>query len=110
MVGLAPAYFYAIDSTGSLLPLGGGLAINVPTASGAGSAQNGNHGDSYIDPGVITANYRSYGIVPSGVRLPEDQQSGCDPDQPDQLDCEDVDSVGMVNMRGMMGARMSARP
>jgi hypothetical protein len=110
MVGLAPAYFYAIDSTGSLLPLGGGLAINVPTASGAGSAQNGNHGDSYIDPGVITANYRSYGIVPSGVRLPEDQQSGCDPDQPDQLDCEDADSVGMVNMRGMTGARMSARP
>ncbi|WP_172969599.1 filamentous hemagglutinin N-terminal domain-containing protein [Rhodanobacter sp. T12-5] len=110
MVGLAPAYFYAIDSTGSLLPLGGGLAINVPTASGAGSAQNGNHGDSYIDPGVITANYRSYGIVPSGVRLPEDQQSGCDPDQPDQLDCEDADSVGMVNMRGMTGAWMSARP
>jgi hypothetical protein len=68
----------------------------VPTASGAGSAQNGNHGDSYIDPSVITANYRSYGIVPSGVRLPADQQNGCDPDQPDQSDCQDPDSVGMV--------------
>src|SRR6185312_8050682 len=79
-VGLPPAYFYAVDSSGNLLPLVGGFAINVPTISGAGNAQNGNHGDSYIDPSVITANYRSYGIVPSGVRLPPDQQSGCDPD------------------------------
>jgi hypothetical protein len=96
-VGMPPAYFYAIDSSGDLLPLGGGLAVNVPTASGAGGAQNGNHGDSYIDPSVITANYRSYGIVPSGVRLPADQQSGCDPDQPDQTDCQE-DTVGMVGM------------
>jgi len=95
-VGLPPAYFYAVDSSGNLLPLGGGFAINVPTASGAGSAQNGNHGDSYIDPSVITANYRSYGIVPSGVRLPADQQSGCDPDQPDQAACQDPDALGMV--------------
>ncbi|MGB3838351.1 MAG: hypothetical protein WA930_04510, partial [Rhodanobacter sp.] len=95
-VGLPPAYFYAVDSSGNLLPLGGGFAINVPTASGAGSAQNGNHGDSYIDPSVITANYRSYGIVPSGVRLPPDQQSGCDPDQPDQAACQDPDALGMV--------------
>ncbi|GAA0889430.1 hypothetical protein GCM10009121_23110 [Rhodanobacter soli] len=102
-IGMPPAYFYAIDSSGNLLPLGGGLAVNVPTASGAGSAQNGNHGDSYIDPGVITANYRSYGIVPSGVRLPADQQGGCDPDQPDQLDCEGSDTVGMVRM--MMNVR-----
>jgi filamentous hemagglutinin family protein len=101
-VGMPPAYFYAIDSSGNLLPLGGGLAVNVPTASGAGSAQNGNHGDSYIDPSVITANYRSYGIVPSGVRLPADQQSGCDPDQPDQTDCQE-DTVGMVGM--MLNAR-----
>ncbi|WP_449426150.1 beta strand repeat-containing protein, partial [Rhodanobacter lindaniclasticus] len=95
-VGLPPAYFYAVDSAGNLLPLGGGFALNVPTASGAGSAQNGNHGDSYIDPSVITANYRSYGIVPSGVRLPPDQQSGCDPDQPDQAACQDPDALGMV--------------
>ncbi|RAN82218.1 hypothetical protein B5P43_11205, partial [Bacillus sp. SRB_336] len=96
-VGMPPAYFYAIDSSGNLLPLGGGLAVNVPTASGAGGAQTGNHGDSYIDPSVITANYRSYGIVPSGVRLPADQQAGCDPDQPDQTDCQE-DTVGMVGM------------
>jgi hypothetical protein len=95
-IGLPPAYFYAVDSSGNLLPLGGGFAINVPTASGAGSAQNGIHGDSYIDPSVITANYRSYGIVPSGVRLPPDQQSGCDPDQPDQTACQDPDALGMV--------------
>ena len=95
-VGVAPAYFYAVDSAGNLLPLSGGFAINVPTVSGAGSAQNGIHGDSYIDPSVITANYRSYGIVPSGVRLPPDQQSGCDPDQPDQAACQDPDALGMV--------------
>jgi hypothetical protein len=95
-VGLPPAYFYAVDSSGNLLPLGGGFAINVPTVSGAGSAQNGIHGDSYIDPSVITANYRSYGIVPSGVRLPPDQQAGCDPDQPDQAACQDPDALGMV--------------
>ncbi|OOG61229.1 hypothetical protein B0E46_14590, partial [Rhodanobacter sp. B04] len=87
-VGMPPAYFYAVDSSGNLLPLGGGFAVNLPTATGTGSAQNGNHGDSYIDPSVITANYRSYGIVPSGLRLPADQQSGCDPDQPDQQDCQ----------------------
>ncbi|MGB5939775.1 MAG: filamentous hemagglutinin N-terminal domain-containing protein [Rhodanobacter sp.] len=97
-IGLPPAYFYAVDSSGNLLPLGGGLAVNVPTASGAGSAQNGNHGDSYIDPSVITANYRSYGIVPSGVRLPADQQGSCDPDQPDQPGCEGGDTVGMVGV------------
>ncbi|MFI4957886.1 MAG: beta strand repeat-containing protein [Lysobacterales bacterium] len=102
-VGLPPAYFYAIDGSGNLLPLGGGFAINVPTASGAGGAQTGNHGDSYIDPSVITANYRSYGIVPSGVRLPADQQSGCDPDQPDQADCQDGNNVGMVGV--MLNAR-----
>jgi hypothetical protein len=102
-VGFPPAYFYAIDSNSNLLPLGGGFAINVPTATGAGSAQNGNHGDSYIDPSVITANYRSYGIVPSGVRLPADQQSGCDPDQPDQQDCQEGDTVGMVGF--MMNGR-----
>ena len=32
--GISPAYFYAIDSGGSLLPLGGGLR-STPTASGA---------------------------------------------------------------------------
>ena len=52
---------------------------------------------------MITANYRSYGIVPSGVRLPADQQSGCDPDQPDQADCQDDNSVGMVGI--MLNAR-----
>ncbi|WEN14473.1 filamentous hemagglutinin N-terminal domain-containing protein [Rhodanobacter sp. AS-Z3] len=102
-VGMPPAYFYAVDSANKQLPLVGGFAINVPTAQGAGSAQNGNHGDSYIDPSVITANYRSYGIVPSGVRLPADQQSGCDPDQPDQEGCQEGDSVGMVRL--MMNGR-----
>ena len=95
-VGMPPAYFYALDRNGGLLPLGGSFAVNVPTASGAGSAQNGNHGNVYIDPAIITANYRAYGIVPSGVRLPADQKPGCDPDDPDQLECEEGDSFGML--------------
>ena len=39
-----------------------------------GSAQNSsNVNDSYVDPAVINASFKSYGIVPSGIRLPEDQ-------------------------------------
>ena len=109
-VGLPPAYFYAVDGTGNLLPLNGGFAVNIPTAEGAGGAQNGNHGDSYIDPGVITANYRSYGIVPSGLRLPQDQQAGCDPDQPDQTDCQDDDSLGMLGMDMGVSPKLYVNP
>jgi hypothetical protein len=83
-VGAPPAYFYAVDRQGNILPLTGDLSFNVPTSLFFGKAQNGNgRGDAYIDPSVISANYRSFGIVPSGILLPEDQQQ-C---QPELEDC-----------------------
>ncbi|HEX5305773.1 MAG TPA: hypothetical protein VFW82_06800, partial [Dyella sp.] len=85
-VGVPPAYFYALDRQGNFLPLTGDLSFNVPTSLFFGKAQNGNgRGDAYIDPSVISANYRSFGIVPSGILLPEDQQQ-C---QPELEDCSD---------------------
>ncbi|OZB58567.1 MAG: hypothetical protein B7X39_17875 [Lysobacterales bacterium 14-68-21] len=82
-VGNPPAYFYAVDRQGNILPLTGELSFNVPTSLFFGKAQNGNgRGDAYIDPSVISANYRSFGIVPSGILLPADQQA-CDPQAED---------------------------
>ncbi|MBU6246143.1 MAG: filamentous hemagglutinin N-terminal domain-containing protein [Xanthomonadaceae bacterium] len=82
-VGNPPAYFYAVDRQGNILPLTGELSFNVPTSLFFGKAQNGNgRGDAYIDPSVISANYRSFGIVPSGILLPADQQA-CDPQTED---------------------------
>jgi fibronectin-binding autotransporter adhesin len=84
MVGAPPAYFYAVDRQGNILPLVGDLSVNVPTSLFTSRAQNANNrGDAYIDPSVISANYRSFGIVPSGILLPEDQQR-C---QPELEDC-----------------------
>ncbi|MFA6232452.1 MAG: hypothetical protein WC617_20135, partial [Rhodanobacter sp.] len=83
-VGAPPAYFYAVDRQGNILPLTGELSFNVPTSAFFSKAQNGNgRGDAYIDPSVISANYRSFGIVPSGILLPADQQQ-C---QPELEDC-----------------------
>lgn len=85
-VGLPPAYFYALDRQGDILPLTGGSSVNVPTSALTSRAQNtNNHTDSYIDPSVVSANYRAFGIVPSGLLLPPDQQR-C---PPDATDCED---------------------
>ncbi|HEY0198066.1 MAG TPA: filamentous hemagglutinin N-terminal domain-containing protein [Rhodanobacter sp.] len=89
-VGLPPAYFYAVDSQGNFLPLLGEPSVNVPTSLLAGHAQNSNHGDTYVDASVVTANYRSFGIVPSGILLPPDQQD-CQPGQPNSDDCKDQD-------------------
>ena len=81
IVGAPPAYFYAVNRSGNLLPLTGGSSVNVPTSLFTSRAQNANnHTDTYIDPSVISANYRSFGIVPSGILLPADQQA-CDPQQ-----------------------------
>jgi hypothetical protein len=89
-VGVPPAYFYAVDAQGNLLPVVGAPSVNVPTSALTSRAQNGNHGDAYIDPSVINANYRSFGIVPSGILLPADQQA-CQPGQPASADCPDND-------------------
>jgi hypothetical protein len=82
-----PAYFYAVDAHGNLLPVLGAPSVNVPTSALTSKAQNGNnHGDAYIEPSIINANYRSFGIVPSGILLPPDQQA-CQPGQPATADC-----------------------
>jgi hypothetical protein len=75
LVGDPPAYFYAVDRSGAILPIVGD-SVNIPTSLFSSRAQNANnHLDSYIDASVITANYRSFGIVPTGILLPQDQQS-----------------------------------
>jgi fibronectin-binding autotransporter adhesin len=82
-IGLPPAYFYALDRQGNPLPEAGLLSINLPTTMSTSHAQNGNNRlDSYIDASIITASYRAYGIVPSGIRLPPDQEA-CDPETAD---------------------------
>ncbi|MDE2279561.1 MAG: S-layer family protein, partial [Xanthomonadaceae bacterium] len=91
LVGTPPAYFYAVNAQGGLLPVVGAPSVNVPTSALTSRAQNGNnHGDAYIDPSVVTANYRSFGIVPSGILLPPDQQD-CQPGQPYSASCPDND-------------------
>jgi hypothetical protein len=79
---MPPAYFYAIDYSGNLLPLTGSNAVNVPTAILSSNSQGVNgHSDQYIDISVVTAVYQAYGVVPTGLLLPKDQ-SACSPDQP----------------------------
>jgi filamentous hemagglutinin family protein len=87
--GVPPAYFNAVRRDGSLLPIVGD-AVNVPTALWAGRAQtSSNRQVAYVDVGADASNYRGYGLVEPGVRLPEDQQPECDPDFPGP-DCADT--------------------
>ncbi|MHB1943489.1 MAG: beta strand repeat-containing protein, partial [Acidiferrobacteraceae bacterium] len=80
MVGIPPAYFYAVNQQGVIIPVAGQLNVNVPGSALASRAQNSNsHAYGYVDASVVSANYRPYGIVPPGIRLPADQQS-CSPE------------------------------
>ncbi|MCD9032418.1 filamentous hemagglutinin N-terminal domain-containing protein [Luteimonas sp. Y-2-2-4F] len=82
-IGLPPAYFYAVRADGSLLPVIGASAVNVPASIWAGRAQSASRRDvGYVDVGADASNYRPYGVVGPGIRLPEDQQPECDPDFP----------------------------
>ncbi|MGY1520569.1 two-partner secretion domain-containing protein [Luteimonas sp. A482] len=86
-LGAPPAYFYAVRPDGSLLPIVGD-AVNVPTSVWAGRAQtSSNRQVAYVDVGADASNYRGYGLVEPGVRLPADQQPECDPDFPSP-ECE----------------------
>lgn len=88
-LGAPPAYFYAVRPDGSPLPVLGD-AVNVPSAAWAGRAQtSSNRQVAYVDVGADASNYRGYGLVEPGVRLPEDQQPECDPDFPGP-DCADT--------------------
>ena len=81
-LGVPPAYFYAVRPDGSLLPILG-EAVNVPTSVWAGRAQTSSSRQvAYVDVGADASNYRGYGLVEPGVRLPDDQQPECDPDFP----------------------------
>ncbi|RUL77694.1 filamentous hemagglutinin N-terminal domain-containing protein [Dyella choica] len=76
LIGTPPGYFYAVSPIGTILPIVGD-SVNIPTSLFSSRAQNvNNHLDSYIDASVISANYRSFGIVPTGILLPQDQR-GC---------------------------------
>ncbi|WP_430389968.1 beta strand repeat-containing protein [Dyella sp. 20L07] len=82
-IGLPPAYFHALDRRGNLLPEAGSMSINLLAIRSINHALGGNNNlDSYIDAGTITASYRGYGIVPTGIRLPPDQDT-CDPQKVD---------------------------
>ena len=73
-VAVTPAYINATNVFGIPLLIGGEGGFNSALLASTGSAQNSNNvSDSYIDPAVISASFKSYGIVPSGIRLPEDQ-------------------------------------
>jgi filamentous hemagglutinin family protein len=86
-IGLPPAYFYGVDYNGNLLPFTGSNAVNVPQSILSSKSQGTNgHSDQYIDISVVTAVYRPFGIVPTGLLLPPDQ-SACSPDQPPSEQC-----------------------
>lgn len=73
-VRIRPAYVTARTANGTFLLLDGVGGFNSEIAGSTGSAQQSNNvSDSYIDPALISARFRTYGIVPSGMRLPEDQ-------------------------------------
>src|SRR5690606_14510686 len=83
LIGKPPAYFYAVSADGTLLPVIGGFSINVPASLWAGRVQNSsNRTVAFVDVGADASNYRAYGIVDPGIRLPDDQQPECDPDFP----------------------------
>ncbi|MET0328941.1 MAG: hypothetical protein ABW163_09260, partial [Luteimonas sp.] len=82
-LGAPPAYFYAVRPDGSLLPIGGESSVNIPTSVWAGRAQSSsNRQVAYVDVGADASNYRAYGVVEPGIRLPADQAPECDPDFP----------------------------
>ena len=82
-IGLPPAYFYALRADGSLLPVVGANAVNVPVSVIASRVQRSAQGEvEYVDLGADASGYRAYGIVQPGIRLPDDQRPECDPDFP----------------------------
>lgn len=80
-LGVPPAYFYTVSPDGSLPP--DGEAANGDALLWAGRAQaSSSRQVAYVDVGADASNYRGYGLVEPGVRLPDDQQPECDPDFP----------------------------
>ena len=69
----------------SILKLGfGAFATGALGFSGAARAQSGSlHRVAYVDVGALNAEYRAFGIVQPGIRLPADQAPACDSGDPD---------------------------
>lgn len=81
-IGRPPAYFYGIGMDGLPLVVGGGL--NLPTAIvGARTQGSVLPRVAYVDMGALSAQYRAFGIVQPGIRLPADQTVACDSGDPD---------------------------
>ncbi|MBH1619113.1 filamentous hemagglutinin N-terminal domain-containing protein [Stenotrophomonas maltophilia] len=81
-IGRPPAYFYGIGTDGLPLVVGGGL--NLPTAIvGARTQGSVLPRVAYVDMGALSAQYRAFGIVQPGIRLPADQTVACDSGDPD---------------------------
>lgn len=81
-IGRPPAYFYGVGADGLPLVVGGGL--NLPTAIvGARTQGSVLPRVAYVDMGALNAQYRAFGIVQPGIRLPADQTVACDSGDPD---------------------------
>ncbi|QNK01456.1 filamentous hemagglutinin N-terminal domain-containing protein [Dyella telluris] len=79
VIGLPPAYFYALDRQGNPLPEAGSSSTNLSSTSSIGSAVIGyNRQDAYIDASQVTGGSVGYGVVPTGIRLPPGLEA-CDP-------------------------------
>ncbi|MFC3550053.1 filamentous hemagglutinin N-terminal domain-containing protein [Lysobacter cavernae] len=87
-IGVPPAYFYAFTADGALLGIDGESGMNVPASAFASRAQSSsNRTIAFVDLSAANANYRAFGLVQPGIRLPADQLPACDIDDPD-ADCE----------------------
>ena len=81
-VGKSPAYFYAEDLNGTPLTITG--SVNIPIVVLGSRAQSGSmRRMPYVDIGSLNAEYRAFGIVKPGIRLPSGQLAVCDHDDPD---------------------------
>lgn len=82
-IGLPPAYFYATRADGTLLPIMGWNAVNVPASVISSRVQRATPaGLDYADPAADASRDPAYDIVQPGIRLPLDQRPDCDPEDP----------------------------
>jgi filamentous hemagglutinin family protein len=81
-VGRPPAYFNALQADGSAVAING--SVNLPVVAIGSRAQSGSmRRMAYVDVGALSAEYRAFGIVKPGIRLPAHQVVACDAGDPD---------------------------
>src|SRR3546814_251842 len=77
-----PAYFYAISTDGTLLPILGGPGVSTPALTWVARIQSASHRTTAsVDVGE-GAPYNGYTIIQPGIRLPDGQGPECNPDLP----------------------------